>query len=167
MHMVEFWYRVISTKGQYCWFVHIIRSYYIELQIPRILTQKKLGVIFTRNNNHTIGVVVTPQFWVFSAHYPSSEGNFLLLPNGPCELWTVSAITIVHSHIQHQKTTLGKKCYWIKSISFQKHVYHGFKSICYRISNIFIGSCSIFLWINSIHAFGKKCFWFNNIFFSV
>ena len=50
---------------------------------------------------------------------------------------------------------------------FQKHVYHGFKSICYRISNIFIGSCSIFLWINSINAFGKKCFWFNIIFFSV
>ena len=46
--------------------------------------------------------------------------------------------------------TLRKKCYWIESISFKKHVYHGFKSICYRISNIFIGSCSIFLWINSI-----------------
>ena len=60
--------------------------------------------------------------------------------------------------------TLRKKCYWIKSISNQKHVYHGFKSICYRISNIFIGSCSIFLWINSIHAFGNKCFWFNSIF---
>ena len=66
------------------------------------------------------------------------------------------------SHIR-----LRKKCYWIKSISFQKHVYHGFKSICYRISNILIGCCSIFLWINSIHAFGKKCFWFNSIFFSV
>ena len=64
-------------------------------------------------------------------------------------------------------TTLRKKCYWIKRISFQKNVYHGFKSICYRISNIFIGSCSIFLWINSIHAFGKKCYWFNSIFFSV
>ena len=63
--------------------------------------------------------------------------------------------------------TLRKKCYWIKSISFQKHVYHGFKSICYRISNMFIASCSIFLWINSVHAFGKKCFWFNSIFFSV
>ena len=63
--------------------------------------------------------------------------------------------------------TLRKKCYWIKNISYQKHVYHGFKSICYRISNIFIGSCSIFLWINSIHAFGKKCFWFNSIFLSV
>ena len=63
--------------------------------------------------------------------------------------------------------TLRKTSYWIKSISFQKHVYHGFKSICYRISNIFIGSCIIFLWINSIHAFGKKCFWFNSIFFSV
>ena len=62
---------------------------------------------------------------------------------------------------------MRKKCYWIKSISFQKHVYHGFKSICYRISNILIGSYSIFLWINSIHAFGKKCFWFNSIFFSV
>ena len=60
-----------------------------------------------------------------------------------------------------------KKCYWIKSISFQKHVYHGFKSICYRISNIFIGSCNIFLWINSVHAFEKKCFWFNRIFVSV
>ena len=64
-------------------------------------------------------------------------------------------------------STLRKKCYWINSISFQKHVYHGFKSICYRISNIFIGSCSIFLWIHSIHAFEKKCFWFNSIFFSV
>ena len=32
-----------------------------------------------------------------------------------------------------------KKYYWIKSISVQKHVYHRFKSICYRISNIFIG----------------------------
>ena len=63
--------------------------------------------------------------------------------------------------------TLRKRCYWIKSISFQKHVYHGFKSICYRISNIFIGSCNIFLWINSIHAFGKKFFWFNSDFFSV
>ena len=63
--------------------------------------------------------------------------------------------------------TLRKKCYWINSISFQKHVYHGFKSICYRINNIFIGSCSIFLWIHSIRAFGKKCFWFNSIFFSV
>ena len=62
---------------------------------------------------------------------------------------------------------LRKKCYWIKSISFKKHVYRGFKSICYRISNIFTGSCSISLWINSIHAFGKKCFWFNSIFFSV
>ena len=40
---------------------------------------------------------------------------------------------------------LRKKCNWIKSISFQKHVYHGFKSICYRISNIFIDSWSIFL----------------------
>ena len=29
-------------------------------------------------------------------------------------------------------------CGWIKSISFQKHVHHGFKTICYRISNIFI-----------------------------
>ena len=66
-----------------------------------------------------------------------------------------------------KKTALRKKCYWIKSISFQKHVYHGFKSICLRISNIFIGSCSIFLWINSIHDFWKKCFWFNSIFFSV
>ena len=64
-------------------------------------------------------------------------------------------------------TCTEKKCYWIKGISFQKHVYHGFKSICYIISNIFIGSCSIFLWINSIHAFGKKCFWFNSIFLSV
>ena len=63
--------------------------------------------------------------------------------------------------------TLRKKCYWIKRIFFQKHVYHGFESICYRISNIFISSCSIFLWINSTHAFGKKCFWFNSIFFSV
>ena len=35
--------------------------------------------------------------------------------------------------------TLRKTCYWFNSISFQKHVYHGFKSICYRISNIFIG----------------------------
>ena len=34
---------------------------------------------------------------------------------------------------------LRKKCYWIKSISFQKHVYQGLKSIFYRISNIFIG----------------------------
>ena len=51
---------------------------------------------------------------------------------------------------------------------FSKSMYnHGFKSICYRISNIFIGSCSIFLWINSIHAFGKKCFWFNSNFFPV
>ena len=33
----------------------------------------------------------------------------------------------------------------------QKHAYHGFKSICYRISNIFIGSCSIFLWINIVY----------------
>ena len=32
-----------------------------------------------------------------------------------------------------------------KMLLNQKHVYHGFKSICYRISNIFIGSCSIFL----------------------
>ena len=63
--------------------------------------------------------------------------------------------------------TLRKKCYWIKSISSQKQVYHGFKSICYRISNIFMGSCSKFLWINSINAFGKRCFWFNSIFFSV
>ena len=63
--------------------------------------------------------------------------------------------------------TLIKKFYWINRISFQKHVYHGFKSICRRISNIFIGSCSIFLWIHSIHAFGKKCFWFNSIFFLV
>ena len=54
-----------------------------------------------------------------------------------------------------------------KMLLNQKHVYHGFKAICYRISNIFIGSCSIFLWINSIHAFGKKWFWFNSIFFSV
>ena len=54
--------------------------------------------------------------------------------------------------------TLRKKCYWIKSISFQKHVYDGFKSICYRISNIFIGSCSIFLWINGIHAFDSIAF---------
>ena len=38
-----------------------------------------------------------------------------------------------------RKYTLRKNCYWIKSISFQKHVCHGFKSICYRISNIFIG----------------------------
>ena len=63
--------------------------------------------------------------------------------------------------------TLRKKCYWIKSISFQKHVYHGLKSICYRISKIFVGSCSIFLWNNIIHAYGKKFFWFNSIFFSV
>ena len=49
----------------------------------------------------------------------------------------------------------------------QKQVYRGFKSICYRIGNIFIGSCSIFLRIHSIHAFGKKCFWFNSIFFWV
>ena len=54
-----------------------------------------------------------------------------------------------------------------KMLLNQKHAYHGFKSICYRISNIFIGSCSIFLWINSMHAFGKKSFWFNSIFFSV
>ena len=53
------------------------------------------------------------------------------------------------------------------AFSFQRHVYHGFKSICYRISNIFIGSCSIFLWNHSIHAFRKKYFWFNSIFFSV
>ena len=63
--------------------------------------------------------------------------------------------------------TLRKECYWIKRISFQKRVYHGFKPICYRISNIFIGSCSIFLCINSIHAFVKKCFWFSSIFLSV
>ena len=31
----------------------------------------------------------------------------------------------------HHLHTLRKKCFWIKSISFQKHVYHGFKSICY------------------------------------
>ena len=46
-----------------------------------------------------------------------------------------------------------KRCYWFKSVSFQNHVYHGLKSICHRSSNILIGSCSIFLWINSIHAF--------------
>ena len=73
--------------------------------------------------------------------------------------------TKIRSH--NEIYTLRKKCYWIKSISFQKHVYHGFKSICYRISNIFIDSCSIFLWINSMHVFGKKCFWFNSILFSV
>ena len=55
-------------------------------------------------------------------------------------------------------------CTMKKMLLNQKHVYHEFKSICYRISNIFIGSCSIFLWINSIHAFGKKCYWFNSIF---
>ena len=70
-------------------------------------------------------------------------------------------------HTYSSIVTLRKKCFRIKSISFQKHVYHWFKSICYRISYIFIGSCSIFLWINSIHAFGKKFFWFNSIFFSV
>ena len=75
--------------------------------------------------------------------------------------------TFILNLIQKFVTTLRKKCYWIKRISFQKHVYPGFKSICYRISNIFIGSCSIFLWINSINAFGKKCFWFNSILFSV
>ena len=32
-----------------------------------------------------------------------------------------------------------KNAIWIKRIFFQKHVYHGFKSICYRISNILIG----------------------------
>ena len=76
---------------------------------------------------------------------------------------------IIHESLSFQYFTpyTEKKCYWIKSIYFQQHVYHGFKSICYRISYIFIGSCSIFLWINSIHAFGKKCFWFNSIFFSV
>ena len=54
--------------------------------------------------------------------------------------------------------TLRKKCYWINRISFQKYVDHRFKSICYRICNIFIGSCSIFLWIQSIHAFDSIAF---------
>ena len=48
--------------------------------------------------------------------------------------------------------------HWEKMLLNQKHVYHGFKSICYRISNIFIGSCSIFLWIHSIHAFDSIAF---------
>ena len=58
----------------------------------------------------------------------------------------------------HVQLYTGKKFYWIKSIFFQKHVYHGFKSICYRIINIFIGSCSVFLWIHSIHAFDSIAF---------
>ena len=53
--------------------------------------------------------------------------------------------------------TMIKKCNWINNISAKStYVYHGYKSICYRNSNIFIGSCSIFLWINSIHAFSKN-----------
>ena len=43
-----------------------------------------------------------------------------------------------------KQSTLRKKCYWIKNIFFQKHVYHGFKSICYRIGNIFIGLVGYF-----------------------
>ena len=66
-----------------------------------------------------------------------------------------------------QPSTLRKKCYWIKSISFQKHVYHGFKSICCRISNIFIGLEVYFYELIVCMLFGKKCFWFNSIFFSV
>ena len=81
---------------------------------------------------------------------------------------TIKIIQIHYENGGTVKTALRKKCYWIKSISFQKHVYHGFKSICYRISNIFIGLVVYFYeLIYSIHAFGKKCFWFNSIFFLV
>ena len=109
-----------------------------------------------------------PSIWVFDYCFSKETDpvpikwncNLFILYSKPIQVYKVSN-QIIHYCI------LRKKCYWTNSISFQRHVYNGFKSICYVISNIFIGSCSIFLRIHNIHAFGKTCFWFNSIFFSV
>ena len=63
----------------------------------------------------------------------------------------ISEIWLIYSNlflaIWISQISLIISIFWLIQI---KKVHHGFKSICYRISNIFIGSCSIFLWINSI-----------------
>ena len=63
-----------------------LKALIIHRSVQITLSHKKLSVLFTRNKNHTIGVMFTPQFCVFSALYPSSEGNFHILSNGPSEL---------------------------------------------------------------------------------
>ena len=70
------------------------------------------------------------------------------------------------SELNLSKTNLSLYCQCIRwgkntiesySISAKsKYLHHEFKSIWYRIGNIFIGSCSIFLWINSLHAFSRN-----------
>ena len=85
-------------------------------------------------------------FSVYGHHYmaitvPHNQRRYIcfsimtiLLRTLPSKMWTFWRTRASECWSIH--LTLRKKCYWIKSISFQKHVYHGFKSISYRFSNI-------------------------------
>ena len=77
----------------------------------------------------------------FSIKIFSSELTIIEREQIQIRFWGGSILNTLRFHV---RTYTEKKMLLNQKHSFQKHVYHGFKSIRYRISNIFIGSCSFY-----------------------
>ena len=97
----------------------------------------------------TASLVITSQ-WENSAQqqlaFWGAERRFLILSTkihwpAVCVITKSKHLTSTFSVNRSLNIHSEKNAIESKEFFFQKHVYHEFKSICYRISNIFIGSC--------------------------